>query len=83
MELTLDDVFKILGKQPKLEPLTNQQKELFVRMWRKNTSYESRRTLVGSISSFCYNRERYQALLTDPKDIQMFNRIMHDDETKF
>ena len=81
--MTINEVFEILGKRPELEPISEKQKQLFLSMWRKNTSYESRRTLVGSISSFCYNRERYKELLTDPKDIQMFNRIMHDDETKF
>ena len=81
--MTLDEIFEILGKRPELEPISEKQKQLFLSMWRKNTSYEARRTLVGSISSFCHNRDRYRELLTDPKDIAMFNRIMTDEDTKF
>lgn len=77
------DAEQILKEYPKLVPLSEDQKKSFLFFWNEKKDYPSRQKLVGSIPDLYNNRQRYKALLTTEEDVQMFNAIMRDEETKF
>ena len=81
--MTGTEKLNILTKYPELVPLSDEQKESFLYLWKAMPDYARRQKLIGSIPDLYNNRQRYKALLTDKEDIQMFNRIMLDDDTLF
>ena len=77
-----EEAFEILGRKPELVPLNEEQRKLFAHLWEKYPDYESRRAVVGAICSLYFNRLRYRELV-NPSDLEMFDRILRDPDTKY
>ncbi len=82
-EINKEEIKELLSKQPELVSLTQEQKEGFLYIWKTYPSYKARQKLVGTISNLYCNRRRYRDLLTDKKDVEMFDRILLDGGTPF
>jgi len=81
--MTGTEKLNILKKYPELVPLSDEQKESFLYLWKAMPEYARRQKLVGAIPDLYNNRQRYKALLTTEEDVRMFNAIMQDGKTQF
>lgn len=73
---------ELIGLYPELKPLTEEQKEGFLKLWGEYKTYKARQKIVDEIPDLYGNRKRYMELL-EGEDREMFNDICRDENTRF